>query len=784
VYRSVNLSLAWEEMQSFSAPPKAVGSKNKYRDYDDGSGNMMHDKRIVRGNTYAAVLQPEAPDMAQTQKQREAQRRRLMRANQTKKRVGTPEPIAGRKHMDIQTDSYLEELTERTVEFEAETQTDFLLDRPPSPLFMPAKIGIDCATEILDGELFDFDVEVEPVLEVLVGKTLEQGMMEVLEEEELASLQRHQEDFEKRRNAELLEVQRMEAAEKRRSDEMERRMQQQAAQKEVDLSSMRKVASRSIAAAHLSSLQDRVLAHLFDAGVFASRTEEEVQAIFLPQLLNLASQAARDIEKDKQRVENLVKGSAAKLLAGHGNILAAERRRLEALEKAEREARREREEHKKIKEENDKRIQREQAKMRKWEAKLPKPKKVVDHEIKSFDGDNVLLADGRVVRNFAEGLSKEDLAELVKQLNEDHGERAVVNIETDPEFQADPDVDPTVAQGSKVTKSRKFRVNDFHLEIIGARGLKDEPVDAFVVVKDVDGLIGDERKTEIVKQSTEPEFGFQADLRCTFKLAALEFEVRDAQLATAGDGPEDLSVPLLRCELPVDLIYESLHTTPPGEAIEVDLWLEASERQKEELPHLSQGQLHVKVSAKFNIPVMLPGMEIPLPRHFQIGLAWSFIHEDHPVDLDASLVGLTAQEKEVDQVWYQKLVGFDGAVKHSGDDRSGEGDGDDETLFIDLDLMPKSVEKLAVCINSYDEESLDKCIKFAYARLIVDGTSAGFFSLGEGFVPPCTGIFLGSVRKKTDGNWIFRPTGTAANGATVQESLPAIIQTGKEMLGW
>merc|ERR1719155_224212 len=109
-----------------------------------------------------------------------------MRASQKQtKRATTPEPVIGRKHMDIQTDKYLEELTERTVEFEAETQTDFLLDRPPSPLFMPAKIGIDIDTQIFEGDLFDFDVEVEPVLEVLVGKTLEQSMMEVLEEEEL-----------------------------------------------------------------------------------------------------------------------------------------------------------------------------------------------------------------------------------------------------------------------------------------------------------------------------------------------------------------------------------------------------------------------------------------------------------------------------------------------------------------------------------------------------------------------------------------------------------------------
>merc|ERR1712151_819138 len=108
----------------------------------------------------------------------------------------------------------------------------------------------------------------------------EQSMMEVLEEEELESLRRHQEDFEKRRNAQLLEVQRMEAAEKRREEEMKRRLQQQSAQREQDLSMMRKVVSRSIASAHLSSLKDRALGHLSDAGVFADSVQLAVETRF------------------------------------------------------------------------------------------------------------------------------------------------------------------------------------------------------------------------------------------------------------------------------------------------------------------------------------------------------------------------------------------------------------------------------------------------------------------------------------------------------------------------
>lgn len=72
--------------------------------------------------------------------------------------------------MDIQTDLYLEELTDVVPEADNATQTDAFLDRPPTPVFVPHKTGTDAVTQIEAGELFNFDYEVDPILEVLVGK--------------------------------------------------------------------------------------------------------------------------------------------------------------------------------------------------------------------------------------------------------------------------------------------------------------------------------------------------------------------------------------------------------------------------------------------------------------------------------------------------------------------------------------------------------------------------------------------------------------------------------------
>ena len=68
-------------------------------------------------------------------------------------------------------------------------------------------------------QLFDFDAEIRPVLEVLVGKTLEQSLLEVLSEEELADLRQQQRMFEELRNAEMAEQQRLQEQDRRLVEE-------------------------------------------------------------------------------------------------------------------------------------------------------------------------------------------------------------------------------------------------------------------------------------------------------------------------------------------------------------------------------------------------------------------------------------------------------------------------------------------------------------------------------------------------------------------------------------
>lgn len=279
---------------TFSSQPRAVvPQRSKYRNPEEPEksayGNLMHDPRIVRGNTYRLQTIPAnaQPDPIELQKQQESQRRNAARNRVKEKlRPQTPEAVDGRKHIDVQTELYLEELSDRVPEADAEAQTDAFLDRPPSPLFVPPKTGIDVATQILNGELFDFDLEVKPILEVIVGKTLEQSMMEVMEEEELDTLRDHQIEYEELRKAELIETQRMEEQARRRQDEKLRRIKQQQAVAQAEKETAEKIAARAFSRNYLSQLLPSVFGHLRDNGFFFDVQEREIESQFLPWLLD------------------------------------------------------------------------------------------------------------------------------------------------------------------------------------------------------------------------------------------------------------------------------------------------------------------------------------------------------------------------------------------------------------------------------------------------------------------------------------------------------------------
>ncbi|KAM9314744.1 radial spoke head protein 3 homolog [Pholidichthys leucotaenia] len=134
--------------------------------------------------------------------------------------------------------------------------------------------------------LFDFDMEVQPVLEVLVGKTVEQCLLEVMEEEELACLRAQQRAFEELRNNELAEVQRLQEQERRRTEEKERRIAQQKAVLQKEKETAEKIAAQAFAQQYVADLLSTVLTSLRSQGYFYDPVERDIEINFFPRLMD------------------------------------------------------------------------------------------------------------------------------------------------------------------------------------------------------------------------------------------------------------------------------------------------------------------------------------------------------------------------------------------------------------------------------------------------------------------------------------------------------------------
>uniref|UniRef100_A0A3P9J5R9 Radial spoke head 3 n=1 Tax=Oryzias latipes TaxID=8090 RepID=A0A3P9J5R9_ORYLA len=269
-------------MYVFSSRPRVVEDPWKPRwspseRMQQKHGNIMRDPRVFRGITSSQPLK--FAEESTTRAVGPKQVRRKFRAR-------TPEAVQGRKHVDVQTESYLEELSDIPEVKETECQTDAFLDRPETPIFLAAKTGKDAATQIYEGDLFDFEEEVQPILEILVGKTLEQSLLEVMEEEELAALMAQQRAFLERRNNELPEVHRLQEQERRRREERERRMAEQRRALEEEKEVAEKIAARALTQQQLADLVPSVLASLRREGYFYDPVERDVETHFFPRLMD------------------------------------------------------------------------------------------------------------------------------------------------------------------------------------------------------------------------------------------------------------------------------------------------------------------------------------------------------------------------------------------------------------------------------------------------------------------------------------------------------------------
>ncbi len=149
------------------------------------------------------------------------------------------------------------------------------------------------------------------------------------------------------------------------------------------------------------------------------------------------------------------------------------------------------------------------------------------------------------------------------------------------------------------------------------------------------------------------------------------------------------------------------------------------------------------------------------------GLLGKLLGGGGEIDLDASCLMLDASKTPIDLVWFRQLKSKDGSIKHSGDNRTGEGSGDDETIHVDLANLPASVKYLMFTVNSFTGQTFEK-VENAYCRLInrTNNTELARFNLSE--KGRHTGVLMAYLARNGS-DWSLTSLGNVGSGFTVED---------------
>jgi tellurium resistance protein TerD len=154
-----------------------------------------------------------------------------------------------------------------------------------------------------------------------------------------------------------------------------------------------------------------------------------------------------------------------------------------------------------------------------------------------------------------------------------------------------------------------------------------------------------------------------------------------------------------------------------------------------------------------------------------VGLGWDARTTDGvEFDLDASAFLLDQNDKvrsDGDFIFYNNLKASDGSIEHTGDNRTGDGDGDDESLKVDLARVPADVQKAAITVTIHDGEARRQnfgMVSNAYIRILNDqtGREIARYDLTEDASTE-TAMIFGELYRH-NGEWKFRAVGQGYKG--------------------
>lgn len=174
-----------------------------------------------------------------------------------------------------------------------------------------------------------------------------------------------------------------------------------------------------------------------------------------------------------------------------------------------------------------------------------------------------------------------------------------------------------------------------------------------------------------------------------------------------------------------------------------------------------------RVSLQKNQTVSLVKGGRPLLSQVKMGLGWEPAFRGKDIDLDASVIAYGPNRNHLDSCYFGKLSILNGAIKHSGDNLTGEGAGDDEVIVVDLGRIPAEATGLVFTVNSFTGQKFTEVAK-AYCRLVDAATGEELVRFDLTGAEPQTGVMMAKLIKQFSGEWEMTAMGDFVKSRTVR----------------
>lgn len=159
-----------------------------------------------------------------------------------------------------------------------------------------------------------------------------------------------------------------------------------------------------------------------------------------------------------------------------------------------------------------------------------------------------------------------------------------------------------------------------------------------------------------------------------------------------------------------------------------------------------------------------------------VGLGWD-VHRNISADLDAFIVQVDQSGSLIDTIYFGKKTSTDRAIVHQGDNLTGEGEGDDEVIKIDLSKLSPRTHKLYVAVNIYQCRITFAEVENAFIRILNNKTKDVLMQYnlsqesGKNYA-----LIMGEVEKNADGTWAFNAIGLSTKDRSVEEVKQRILR--------